>query len=148
MTIREQADELFALLSASLEGNAVTLNDDGEADFTLADIPFAAALDDDSGILLVSALLGLVPQGAGRSRALRQLAGANFNWGGTGGGVIGLDEESGLAWLHRRFDLEIAPPNDFPALVAEQLYLARHWAARLQEYEAAPSTLPDPTAFA
>ncbi|MDL2290682.1 type III secretion system chaperone [Desulfovibrio sp. OttesenSCG-928-F20] len=148
MTIRERADGFFAQLSSKLEGEAVALNSEGAANFTLADIPFVAALDDESGTLLVCALLGTVPEGATRSRALRLLAGANCNWGGTGGGVIGLDEESDLVWLQRRFDLDIVPADDFTALVAEQLYLGRYWIARLQELEETPATLPTPDLFA
>ena len=135
MTVREHADVLFALLSEKLGQGLLALNEAGNAFFSLGDTIFIAALDEEAEILLVSGLIGQLPTGPSRERCLRELAQANFNWGGTDGGVIGLERSTGLIYLHRRFFLPLQDPEDFPRSFAVQLSRTRHWADILNQDE-------------
>jgi hypothetical protein len=131
MSLREHADDLFARLSSKLGEGALSLDEEGRAVFSLGETLFLAALVEEAETLVLSALIGRLPDGPRRGEVLRELAQANFNWGGTGGGVIGLEED--LVFLHRRFAPLLERAEDFPGQVAGQLALARHWAAQLKE---------------
>jgi hypothetical protein len=133
MSMREHADSLFSLLSSKLGEGTIGLGDQGHSIFSLGETLFSANLAEEAETLVLSALIGPLPTGARRGEALRELAQANFNWGGTGGGVISLEEETGLVFLQRRFLLPLSRPEDFPGQVANQLTLARHWTKRLDE---------------
>ena len=133
MNIRKHADSLFTLLSSKLGEGSLDLDEQGNALFSLGEILFSAVLAEEAETLVLSALIGSLPTGPRRGEALRKLAQANFNWGGTDGGVIGLEEETDLIFLHRRFLLPLKRPTDFPGQVARQLTLARHWTGQLGE---------------
>jgi hypothetical protein len=137
MSLREHADAFFARLSSKLGEGDLSLDEEGRAVFSLGETIFSAALVEEAETLVLSALIGRLPSGPRRGAALRKLARANFNWGGTDGGVIGLEEGTDLAFLHRRFFPLMERAEDFPGLVAGQLTLARHWAAQLNETETA-----------
>jgi len=131
MNIREHADTLFALLSSKLGEGTLSLNEEGNSLFSLGETLFSAALAEEAETLVLSALIGRLPTGARRKEALKELLQANFNWGGTDGGVIGLEEATDLVFLHQRFFLPLNRPEDFPDQAARQLTMARHWARRI-----------------
>ncbi len=132
MTLREHADSLFALLSSKLGEGSLSLDKNGRALFSLGNTQFFAHLIEETETLLISALVEQMPLGPAREACLRELAQADFNWGGTGGGTIGLERETDLVYLHQRFFLPMNRPEDFPDRFAEQLHLTRHWAGVLR----------------
>lgn len=136
MTIREHADSLFALLSSKLGGGSLELDAAGNALFSVGGVLFAAALAEEAETLVVSGLIGQLPANGSREKCLREFAQANFNWGGTGGGVIGLERETDLVYLHQRVFLPMRAPEEFPGLFADQLSLTRHWAKVMENITA------------
>ena len=138
MTVREHADSLFALLSSKLGEGVLALDDAGSALFSIGDTLFTAGLDEEAEILVLSGFIGQLPAGYSREKSLRELAQANFNWGGTGGGAIGLERNTDFVYLHQRFFLPLPAPEEFPGLFANQLSLTRHWAGVLEEMAAPP----------
>ncbi len=133
MTLREHADSLFALLSSKLGEGSLKLDNAGSALFSVGGTVFAAALAEEAETLVVSGLIGQLPADGNRERCLREFAQANFNWGGTGGGAIGLERETDLVYLHQRFFLPLRAPEEFPGRFAEQLTLTRHWTRVMED---------------
>ena len=136
MTLREHADSLFTLLSSKLGEGSLTLDDTGNSLFSVGGTLFAAALAEEAETLVVSGLIGQLPADGNREQCLRELAQANFNWGGTGGGAIGLERRTDLVYLHQRFFLPMQAPEEFPGCFAEQLTLTRHWAKVMEDITA------------
>ena len=136
MSIREHADSLFALLSSKLGEGSLELDNTGNTLFSVGGTLFAAALAEEAETLVVSGLIGQLPADGNREKCLREFAQANFNWGGTDGGAIGLERETDLVYLHQRFFLPMLAPEDFPGRFANQLILTRHWAKVMEDITA------------
>lgn len=98
----------------------------------LEGVPFDLLLSEESAELLSIARIAPLPdEDAQRREALDELMRGNYAWGGTGGGVLGLDDESGLVCLCGRFFLPTGTPLEFRETLARQAALAAYWKKRL-----------------
>jgi hypothetical protein len=133
MDLRAKANELLAALAERLDAGSLSL--DGQADAAVLDVgpvPILFALSDDTDELVSVARIAPLPeQGKARSEALKALMEGNYAWGGTGGGILGQEEESGFICLSRRHDLTTAMPSDFTEEMQRQRSLACFWLEKL-----------------
>ena len=140
MTTRDQADKLLTALSGYMEAAPLRLDERDAAFLEILDAVFAFAFSEESEELAACAYIGILPAGGRREEALRALMEGNYAWAGTGGGILGLEADSGLVCLSQRFrpDRESAP--GFIEKIARQAGLAQYWRKRLEPEQTISAT--------
>jgi hypothetical protein len=133
MDSRAKANALLAVLAGRLSAGSLildTLTDD--AVLEIGPVPIHFALSEDTGELVSVARIAPLPEGRkARSEALAALMEGNYAWEGTGGGILGLEEENGFICLSRRYDLSALTPGDFTEQTQRQRSLAGFWLEKL-----------------
>jgi len=118
MNHRHDADKLMRALAALAKNPAVALDSDGGCLAELGGIVFAFSYDEDRDCLFIQSHAGRLATAENPESALEDVLRAGYLWGGTAGGVIGLDEAdeaSGELGLAYRLDFPLtAPGEDFP----------------------------------
>jgi hypothetical protein len=100
------------------------------------------ALSEETEELLAVARLSPLPtDGAPRENLARELMQGNFSWGGTAGGILGLEEESGCVCLSCRYALDRETGVSFVEKMKRQYVLAEYWNSRLGPEEKQASRL-------
>jgi hypothetical protein len=142
---RTQAEKLLQELSGRLDGPAIELDAEGLARLTLGDQPLAFLWAEELETLASLVVLGLMPGPSAERRSLtRDLMRANCLWRETDGGTFGLDEDSGLVFLQKRWFLTPPPaPKKFLSALARQLHLARPWRERFLAAPKIQAPLPN-----
>lgn len=130
---RTQAENLLRELAVHTGGPAIELDAEGVARLGQDGLPLFLLLAEEAETLAALVALGKPPdRPADRRRLVEELMRANCHWRETDGGTFGLDEETGLVFLQKRWFLAPPPtPRDFMADLARQLHLARSWRDRL-----------------
>ncbi len=142
---KTQAENLLRELAGRTGGPVVELDADGLARLTLDGQPLSFFLAEEAETLAVLAALGELPdRPADRRRLAEDLLRANCKWTGTDGGAFGLDEDSGLVFLQKRWFLTPPPtPREFLTGLARLLHLARSWRERFEAAPAEPAAIPE-----
>jgi hypothetical protein len=136
MTNRIQADQLLAGVAEILDRPDFRLQPEGAQTGALVTeldgIPFSFHYDEGFDALFIQCACGSVHEAP--EKVLEQALAANYFWGATAGGILGLDEESRLILSYRLdLPLELSPEEEqalLPELLAHLSGAAR-WAADL-----------------
>lgn len=137
MTLRKHAEELLHALATNFGLGTLALNAHDSVFLSCGEMSSLLAFSEEGeGLLLVSYLGGL-PTGENREKASRMLLEGTFNWGGTGGGTLGLDDDTGMLCLSRRFMLPETSARVFIDSVLEHIGLAEYWKKQLQTFDGA-----------
>lgn len=131
MTTRDHTDALLAALFEYMAADPPRLDENDAAFVEILDFVFAFAFSEETGELASCAYIGM-PVEDRREEALRELMQGNYAWSGTGGGILGLDADSGLVCLSQRFFPGRETPASFIEKIARQAGLARYWRKRLE----------------
>jgi hypothetical protein len=96
---------------------------------------FTFNFSEETEELVSCACIGALPADAKREEILCDFMQGNYAWAGTGGGILGLDAESGLLCLSRRFSPDREVAQGFIEKIAQQAGLAQYWQSRLAPKE-------------
>ena len=134
MDIREQANQLLALATAPLKLERLELDERDECIVTFdGRIVTVFTLDShDLNGLVINLVLGALPPGEVQGEVMRELLTGNYCWGRTEGGVIGIEDATGLICLTYLVELPMAHPEQFPDVCAKLLNVADYWQRRLE----------------
>jgi hypothetical protein len=133
MNHRNDADRLMRGLAALAESPGLALDGAGRALAELGGLVFAFSYDEECDCLFIQSAAGAMSAAEDPEGALLATLKANYFWGGTAGGALGLDEASGELGLAYRLDfpLPAAEGEEFPeGLLYElltQLAGVTHW---------------------
>jgi hypothetical protein len=133
MDLRTKANELLAVLAKQFGVSSLSLDQlTDDALLEIGPVPIHFALSQDTAEIVSTAHIAPLPDGRrARSEALVAIMEGNYAWGGTGGGVLGLEEESGFICLSRRYELCVLTPGDFTEQTQRQRRLAGFWLEKL-----------------
>lgn len=139
MTAREHANAQLKALSdfAGLAPLALDENDAALAD--IHGLLFAFAYSDEAEELASCVYIGPPPVGDKREDFLREVMEGNYAWAGTDGGILGLDPDTGMICLSRRYSPDNASDQDFIEKIARQASLAEYWKKRLVPEQPLPA---------
>lgn len=139
MNTREHANALLKALSdfTGMEPLALDENDAALADIN--GVLFVFAYSDEAEELASCVYVGRPPAGNKRAEVLREVMEGNYAWAGTDGGILGLDPDTGMICLCRRYAPDNANPQDFIEKVARQTALAEYWKKRLAPEQSLPA---------
>lgn len=132
---RERADGLLRALSEYLAADGLTLDENDAALLSLDTFLFAFVYSAENEELASCAYIAPLPEDGRKADAIREIMEGNYAWAGTGGGILGLDTESGHLCLSRRYEPGGLSPTQFIREVARQLTLCRYWRGRLAPEE-------------
>jgi hypothetical protein len=127
MDIRAHTNTLLQALCEYRGVRTVTLDAEDRAELDIGGRLFVFAYIDEMEELLSLAYIAPLPQDARRGELVSELLRGCYAWAGTGGGALGLDEESDWVCLSKRYHPEQEEPNTFLDKVAIQAGLVDHW---------------------
>jgi hypothetical protein len=133
MNQRQKADNLLAALARHMNIDVPALEPDrAYLTLNLEPVPLIFALSEETGELLAVARLAPLPEDEVlRANLVCELMQGNFSWGGTAGGILGLEGESGCVCLSCRYALERVSGVSFVEKIKRQYTLAEYWNCRL-----------------
>ena len=115
MNHRNDADRLMRALATLVENPAVALDGDGRCLAQLEGIAFAFFYDEEQDCLFIQSHAGSLAAVKDQEAVLEAVLRADYLWGDTAGGVIGLDGNSGELGLAYRLNFPLTyPGEDFP----------------------------------
>jgi hypothetical protein len=133
MDLRTKANELLAVLAKNVGLGFLSLNKiTDEAVLEIGPVPIHFVLSEETGELVsIARITSLPEERRARSEALVSLMEANYAWSGTGGGILGLEEESGFICLSQRYNLSAMRPTVFEEQIERQRSLAAFFLEKL-----------------
>ncbi|EIC3513040.1 type III secretion system chaperone [Salmonella enterica] len=142
MMYTERANLLLSELSQYLDGEYPVLDESNYAFIWLSDMLFSFTLaGEDEGekrdILCVAHICPFpyCDDGTAYDLLLRLLH-DNHAWSNTGGGVLGIDEQTGFVCLCLQVDMFSLEQNEFAGRIACIYRIAQAWKARLMDVQA------------
>lgn len=137
---REQANSLLRALAEHLGGaDALELDETDAVRLSLGGFLFVLAYSRECEELISVAYIAPLPRDERRPALIRQIMEGNYAWAGTGGGILGLDEDSGYLCLSRRHVPGSGNASDFIRAVAGQYTLCGYWRGRLEPEQNVPA---------
>lgn len=127
MDIRTQANILLQALCEYRGVEQIALDNEDRAELDIDDRLFVFAYSEEVEELLSLAYIAPLPKDERRGELLRELLRGSYAWAGTGGGILGLDAESGWVCLSKRYQPQWEEPVAFLAKIATQAGLVDHW---------------------
>jgi uncharacterized protein (DUF934 family) len=138
--MRKQANALLKALSdrTGME-EELRLGGEDTALCALGGVLTTFVYADELEEMIVNAILFPLPADAGRGETVAALMRGNYSWGGTDGGVIGVDDDTGQVVLSRRFQMENETAESFVEKIERMCGLALYWRGNALPREAAPA---------
>lgn len=145
--MKNDANMLLAALGEALSLEGLALDENACAEFSAGGIPMCFLFDEDADCLALQALTGTLPEKpATRQRLMREMLAACHLGGQTDGAALGVDADSGLATLQKRWMASPAmEAGDFLDAFARFFSIAQGWQKKLASAASEPSPL-DPFA--
>ncbi|EEA7255027.1 type III secretion system chaperone [Salmonella enterica subsp. enterica] len=141
MMYTERANLLLSELSQYLDGEHPALDESNYALTWLSDMLFSFSLagEDEEEKREILCVVHICPfpycdDGTAYDLLLRLLH-DNYAWSNTGGGVLGIDEQTGFVCLCLQVDMFSLEQNEFAGRIACIYRIAQAWKARLMNVQ-------------
>jgi hypothetical protein len=141
-TLQKRAQSLIKELVQFLKidlppDEELTFNSSNELFLTLGEqFVLVFYLDEEAEAIILSIPIAELPEEGAREDVMLELLQGNYVWNRTGGGILGVDKDSGVVVLSSLLDLRLNTTVLSEATVSELINVADYWKKKMSAFGA------------
>ncbi len=129
----ENANDIVSAIGKAIGLDDLALDETGVTSFVVEDEILCALYAEEEGLCIALFLGRVDPSNA---ELLYEMLCGNYLGAYTGGGTLAIDDEEGLAVIHRVFSLPIDEPTWIEEPLASLIGAARYWKGKMRDSSA------------